>query len=247
MAEVAGVLWPSDLVLEAAEVRRRPLVLLSRLLYCCHPSVSEGVGSEYDQGPDSPYSDRYPARWSMKQVRLLVQSMTWRGGANVPSNAFGRVNATWPWVSLNLDHFGLVLKVATKTFRLTSADVAVVYPCRGMFSRGIGIGTVDGRVLVFWTGRGDAVLAALGAAGFQTSRDIRNAYRGIRSGLYAHAEGVAESQVPRGQLGALRVFLLLVMLCVVAGLALAGVLPWFGVFSYLGFGAFGYMLYVRSR
>jgi hypothetical protein len=154
------------------------------------------------------------------------------------------MNASWPLASLNLDHSGLVLKVAARTFRLTPADVAVVHPCRGMFSRGIGIGTVDGRVLVFWTGRGDAILAALEAAGFQTSRDIRNAYRGIRSGLYAHAEGVAESQAPGSRL-ALRVFLFLLMLCIAA--AVLGADTWFVVLSFLNFAAFGYMLYVRSR
>jgi hypothetical protein len=95
---------------------------------------------------------------------------------------FGRVNATWPLASLRLSHVGLVLTAARKRFVLTPADVVAVYPCvRSPLSKGIGIESRDGQVLIFWTSEGQAVLFALQSAGFPVSSQPRNATEEIRA------------------------------------------------------------------
>jgi hypothetical protein len=115
-------------------------------------------------------------------VRLVTQPMRWQGGANVPVMGYGvRMNATSPFASLSLDDSGLVLKATFKRFVLAPADVAVIYPCRGAFSYGLGIETSDGRVLIFWTTKSSAILPALQAAGFPISSDLRKVYKEIRS------------------------------------------------------------------
>jgi hypothetical protein len=105
--------------------------------------------------------------------------VTWRGGANVPSKGGGRWDARWPLASLRLDNSALILKLLTKTFVLTPADVAVVYPARSWLGRtGLGIQTIDARILVFWTAN-DSILPALEAAGFPTSPAHRRVDREI--------------------------------------------------------------------
>lgn len=109
------------------------------------------------------------------KVRLMTQPMRWRGGATVPSTT-GNLGAPWPLSSPTLNDSRVVLKAGWKRIVFTPANVAEVYPCQGGNWSGVGILTPGGRVLVFWTRQGRAILTALEAAGFPTSVELRSVY-----------------------------------------------------------------------
>jgi hypothetical protein len=175
-----------------------------------------------------------------------VPSTTWRGGANVPSMAFGRVNATWPLASLRLSHSGIVLTAVRKRFHLTAADVVAAFPCSSSpLSKGIGIETRDGRVLVFWTSEASAVLPALQAAGFPVSPAPRNAFQEIR----AARRRVAPAGSARRRLALRGVLLSAGLLCIV--LLKPILLPDYSwtmlVFALLAFAVLNGLLYLRRK
>ncbi|KAB2366726.1 hypothetical protein [Actinomadura montaniterrae] len=175
-----------------------------------------------------------------------VPSTTWRGGANVPSMAFGRLNATWPFASLRLSHSGIVLTAVRHRFHLTPADMVAAFPCSAsLLSKGIGLETRDGRVLVFWTSEASAILPALQAAGFPVSPAPRNAFREIRAARWR----AAPTGSARGQFALRWVLLLAGLLCVVL---LKPILlpdyPWtMLMIALLAFAVLNGLLYLRRK
>lgn len=107
------------------------------------------------------------------------------GGANVPTIGNLRVSATWPLAVLTLDGSSLAVKVRWFARLFRPADltvgpssvklVAPTKPAFGLGISGIDIALSDGRNFYFWTGRRDAILEGLAAAGFPVSGDEHKA------------------------------------------------------------------------
>jgi len=103
----------------------------------------------------------------------------WRGGASVPAWV-GRMNASAPLATFDLDPAGLTFRVAlgrlfgAKPLMLTTTDGVVCFPLRSALGRrGIAIRPPDQRAWYFWTRSGPEILSALAWAGFDVSWEER--------------------------------------------------------------------------
>ena len=103
----------------------------------------------------------------------------WTGGASVPVR-IGRLNASSPLATLDLDPGGLTLRVAggrlfgAKPLTMAATDGGVCFPLSGLIARrGIAIRPSDQRAWYFWTKSGPEMLATLAAAGFTVSWEER--------------------------------------------------------------------------
>lgn len=99
----------------------------------------------------------------------------WVGGANVPSR-MGRLNATWPFATLELSGAAVRLAIVpgrlfgVKPISAGPSAVELVFPVRGRLGAvGIAIRPPAVPDCYFWTRRQREVIAALAAAGFPVS------------------------------------------------------------------------------
>ncbi|MFK0173785.1 hypothetical protein ACIQU5_33905 [Streptomyces sp. NPDC090306] len=108
------------------------------------------------------------------------------GGANLPVVRFGegRLNATWPFGVLTVEHrrvrlrirfFGAVPRLSgAQPLDGTPEDIVEIFPCRGRLgTSGVGLRTDQGRRYFFWTGAAARVLDACRREGFTVTTDVQ--------------------------------------------------------------------------
>ena len=76
-----------------------------------------------------------------------------RGGLTIGENAVAAVNFTWPFVIMEIDGQGIILRLFNKKY-IFEREAIVVKQYRGLFSKGIKINHGKAEIrpfVVFWT------------------------------------------------------------------------------------------------